>query len=1034
MLFWFSTSNLTSQITYTIGSTGDFTTISDAYTNCTASTYYTIEIQDDYNQEALPIILGSLPNKSSVNTVTIRPELGVVGLHFLNTGTENDIFSISSATNLIIDGRPGGVGNGNFTIENNQTVKGHALKIEGDCNNLLFNYLTLKGSNQSTSLGYGNTDAGVLMIGESSNGIIEDVTINNCQINQSSGGIPSYLLTSYAETGEISNCTVSNTTFKDASRKYIQLYLNTTAWEITSNSFYQTTAFTPSSGITFAFIRLYEGEDYSITNNYFGGQEKGAGGDPFTINNANSKAHLISIASTVTGSNTINSNHFKNLHFTTINTSSPSFSIVHIAGGNGGYTIGEVGEGNTIGGTSGLNSIQIYDNGGTATASTALFYSATSSSINIGYNQIGGFSLNGSNTAGNYLSFYSSGSGNVTFSNNTIGNSTANNMSDDIARTGPIYMAGRHTSSGALIASNNTVQNFNLTNNSSGALYFIETSKASSVINSSNTIQNITSEREGLTDLFSSSIAGDIEVNSNSLQSITLNGSNSQAYIIDLSSSAGNINCNNNTIGNTSSENIVLNGNSASYGIILSIPTTKTATLNNNTLQNIYSANTGSGNQFFGIYSSGTGSISINETELKQIHSESTYATTAIYGIYQYNTGLNNVISQVRLNDFKIKTTDATATRNIGIYLRGDNTDGVLEKTKIINFSNTALGSPTDYGIYSNGTSSSWIYKNNVIIMDNESNLNSLKLIAIRNNTAGTTEYYHNTIKISGSVSSGSDYSTCVLENATAASTRIANNNIFYNDRNGGTGTHYGFWNVNAAGMSNDYNYLEANTNVWNNVSYANFSDYQTNSSASNSVTGTLTIDALGGVTSGGDGIIENSGLDLFTSAKVTDDLDGNSRDISPWIGAFETAQPLPLQLISFTSKSSNNTNIISWELFSDNELNGYELERTTDGINYDKIGSYLIKMSASGYLQKNEVKDLNFNKSINYYRLKFIYHSQPSTFSNLISIDNSWNNNRKNLLSISNLMGEIVDESYDGVKIYYYDDGSFEKKMICDF
>jgi hypothetical protein len=1023
------TFKLKSQITISVGTTGDYSTINAAYTSCTDASAYIIEIKSDYIQEALPIILGTLVNKNSTNNITIRPELGVTNLSFLNTGTENDVFVLSSANYLTIDGRPGGVGSNDFSIENNQTAKGHALKIEGSCTEINLNYLSFKGSNQSPDLGPLSTDAGVILIGESGSGIISDININYCEIGKSSGGIPTYLVSSYSASGSVTNCSLKNSALSDASRKYIQLYTNTSDWEISSNHFYQTTTFTPPSGFTFAFVRLYEGSGYLIEGNYFGGQGKNCGGSAFTIGNANAKAHLISISSSVTGTTNIYNNTFQNINFTTINTSSPSFSIVNIAGGNGIYNIGDNENGNTIGKTVESSSIIINDNGGTATASTCLFYTANTTETNINYNSIGAINLLGSNTSGNYLTFYSSSSGSLNFNYNIVGNTNSNNISDDIARTGPIYMGGRHRSSGTLTANNNTIQNFNLSENSTGFLYFIETTTASSVNASNNNIKNITSERNAFTDLFALSITGNITTNNNVIETITLNGSDSQVYFFDLTSSGGNINCSENTIGGESSNNIICNGNNASTGIILSIPSTKTATLENNTLQNIYLSNSSAANQFYGIYTSGLGKVEITGVEIKHILSESIYPTTAIYGIYQYNSGSNNLISDVRLNDFRINTIDATSTRNIGIYLRADNTNGIVEKIRITNFSNEATNAPTDYGIYSLGVASSWTIKNNVIIMDNESILNSLKLIGLRNSATGDANVYHNTIKISGAVSAGTDYSVCYLDDATAGVSRIAKNNIFYNNRSGGTGTHYGIWNINDSGMQTDYNYEEATTNVWANVAYTNFSDFTTNSGASNDVSSTITIDALGGVSSGSTGTIENAGFDLFTGGLVTDDLDGNSRDIFPWIGAFETVQPLPIQITFLKGENEYNYNRINWAFITNHEVVKFKLEKTTDGQLFYEV--YKSTCTPTPFeLNKYEAFDFNYENIINYYRLSIESESSLLYKSPLISIDNRTNNKTsKNLVYIINQSGQEINESQQGLKIYYYDDGSFEKK-----
>lgn len=313
--------------------------------------------------------------------------------------------------------------------------------------------------------------------------------------------------------------------------------------------------------------------------------------------------------------------------------------------------------------------------------------------------------------------------------------------------------------------------------------------------------------------------------------------------------------------------------------------------------------------------------------------------------------------------------------------------------------------------------------------MDNESILNSLKLIGLRNSATGDANIYHNTIKISGAVSAGTDYSVCYLDDATAGVSRIAKNNIFYNNRSGGTGTHYGIWNINDSGMQTDYNYEEATTNVWANVAYTNFSDFTTNSGASNDVSSTITIDALGGVSSGSTGTIENAGFDLFTGGFVTDDLDGNSRDIFPWIGAFETVQPLPIQISFLKGENEYNYNRINWAFITNHEVVKFKLEKTTDGQLFYEV--YKSTFTPTPFeLNKYEAFDFNYENIINYYRLSIESEGSLLYKSPLISIDNRTNNKTsKNLVYIINQSGQEINESQQGLKIYYYDDGSFEKK-----
>ncbi len=58
----------------------------------------------------------------------------------------------------------------------------------------------------------------------------------------------------------------------------------------------------------------------------------------------------------------------------------------------------------------------------------------------------------------------------------------------------------------------------------------------------------------------------------------------------------------------------------------------------------------------------------------------------------------------------------------------------------------------------------------------------------------------------------------------------------------------------------------------------------------------------------------------------------------------------LPVTLISFTGKNSGKTNVLSWEVANEENLNYYELQRSTDGQNFFDIS----KINATGKSEYN--------------------------------------------------------------------------------
>jgi hypothetical protein len=994
ILILFPCAYLNALTTYTVGAGGTHTTILSAYNACTAADVYIIEIRSDYTQEALPIVLGTLANKSSLNTVTIRPQSGVSGLSLTNTATEDDIIQLTSANYVIIDGRPGGSGSGDFTISNNQTAKGHAVKIAGTCTEITVKYCTMKGSNSATGVGSLSTNAGVFVIGESGAGVLTTIVVDNCTITKGTGGTPTYLFVAFSSTGSIVSSTLSNSSLIDASSRFAVLSNGSSGYTISNNHFYQTVAITPetASGNPFSFIRVVTGGGHSITGNYMGGQAVLCGGSSFTINSSTARFHAISFNSSCTGTNTVNSNTIQNLAATTTSGTSPVMTLVNISGGGATYNIGTSGNGNTFGATTGTGSIAFTDNGASATMSIPLIYSAGTGAVNATYNSIGAITLAGSNTGGNFSSLYTSSSTTATFSNNTVGNTTASNMSDGIARTGWFYGGVYHTSSGTLNASSNIFQNYSLTGVSTGPSRFFDTSTAATVTLSSNTITNYTSSRTtGSFRVFEISIAGAIVVNSNVLSYITLSNGSSLCYLIDLDSSGGAITVINNQIGAFSANNITLAGDAVQIPIYINIASGQTASISNNIIQQINMTSTGTSAYMYGIALYGAGTVYLNYNIIQDITIASQNGSYPFIGVDVSNTGANNTLIKTRLDDISLTTTAAVSGSLAGIYLGGDVTGSTINKAKMTNLTNAATGSPDIFGIYSNTATAAWNIYNSIILISNGANTNACDIygLYLYSSGVGTLNIYHNTIKISGSAAGGSLDSYPYLDFYASTSTRTVNNNIFYNSRTGGTGVHRALYVINTTGMDADYNYVESVDNLvnWGGTVSTSFANWQTIGSpdGANDTNGSLTIDALGAVTAGSAGTVANTGTDK--DAIVPDDYDVVTRHATtPWMGAFESAVALPITFLSFEAENHDNQILLTWKSAVEVNVKYYEIEKSSNGLIFNTL---LIKSAVGNSENTEEYRDFDPKPStgINYYRLYEIDENGTKTYLKTISI-----------------------------------------------
>jgi hypothetical protein len=106
-------------------------------------------------------------------------------------------------------------------------------------------------------------------------------------------------------------------------------------------------------------------------------------------------------------------------------------------------------------------------------------------------------------------------------------------------------------------------------------------------------------------------------------------------------------------------------------------------------------------------------------------------------------------------------------------------------------------------------------------------------------------------------------------------------------------------------------------------------------------------------------------------------------------IGAYEgTAAPLPVELLYFTGRSVEKGNFLQWETASEENNAGFDIEKSINGRNFEKIG-FIAGNGTTIAQQAYEFLDKNINTGVNYYRLKQTDYNGDFEYSNIISIDN---------------------------------------------
>jgi hypothetical protein len=137
----------------------------------------------------------------------------------------------------------------------------------------------------------------------------------------------------------------------------------------------------------------------------------------------------------------------------------------------------------------------------------------------------------------------------------------------------------------------------------------------------------------------------------------------------------------------------------------------------------------------------------------------------------------------------------------------------------------------------------------------------------------------------------------------------------------------------------------------------------------------------------------------------------------------------LPIELIAFQGEALDGYNKISWKTATEKNNNYFKVERSLDGQSWKEIN----KVNGAGNSsteKKYSVNDNSYSSVTNYYKLTQVDFNDNSTTSKIIAVDNSKNANAK-LVKVVDVYGQqIVDENYNGIKIYCYDDGTYIKTV----
>ena len=528
----------------------------------------TLNLQSTYlssSEPSFPLNFTGLPTTSS-KTITVQPETGANGLSISSNSATGTVL-LDGADYIFFNGSPGG-GSSLDTTNNlliaNTSTSGYAVKYINDASYNKLEYCNIKGVNASVS-------NGTIWISTASSTGNDNLTINSCAIRSGSSFPYNAIYSLGTSSMGNDNISITNNHIYNFSQKAISDSTNSSAWIITGNSFFQTGTLTPTSNMRMISIEN-AGSSYDISNNYFGGQASSCGGSAFTFSGAYDMK-MIYFGTSVTGSNTISGNTFKNISYTST-LSAGAFSFIKLGASAANFNIGSTSSHNVFGATTGTGNVLITPN--VASHGIILIDNAATGTININYNDFGAITtVAGATARTTGLDYMILSSGGVnTIQNNVLGNSTAANLVFGAQQTG-FY--------GIYVFSNSNGHNV-----------------------SSNTIQNVSNTQA----LASGSFFG-----------------------INISSSGTGHTCSSNTIGNSgTSNNISISKFANIYGIYLSGASSGYTAISSNYVQQFNCSNT-SLTSFYGIYAA-TATITITTFSGNRILNITTATTTGnTYGI-----------------------------------------------------------------------------------------------------------------------------------------------------------------------------------------------------------------------------------------------------------------------------------------------------------------------------------------------------------------------------------------------------------------
>ena len=712
----------------------------------------------------------ALQQWSGSNTITINPSSAT--LRTLSGNVVAPLFDLNGADRVTIDGRFSGSGRYLRFVNNN--TGGQTFRFINDATNNTITYCMVDGMRVASNSGIIDFSTTTGSTGNDNN------TISYCTINDASGGTLQNAIVSLGTTSTTarynSNITISNNAITNVYRNAqicsaIMLMNGSTDFTITGNSIYQTSTRTPTSATSWNLIHVNTSgaNNITISNNYLGGTAVNCGGSAWTVNGtqSNSLYFIRMQASGTTTASNINGNTIGNLNFTSTPTAGGVTYFAGIVVEAGRVNIGTT-SGNTIGNTTSNGNITFTFNGTIDNVITRGIIHTGTGDIN--NNIVGSFNFGGNNNQTVRLEsiFYSgTPTTGISISNNTIGSLTTSNSIQQTSTTFEFQLTGIHSQVNTIMATinNNTVSNLRVTNTSAE-------SRIRGIYQSRSTSASLTVNNNTVSNLYCSSSSTDRYPDNTSLIGM-FTGSSSTSQLFSGNTITG-------LYGTNNSDSYVMG---------------------------------------FGYYNN-VAKGTFEKNRISNLNHSSTTGAAKIWGINAFWGSWNILNNQISI-------TNGEASDNNNNNTNTENTNKVNINKDYINDNISENNSNVSEEVFRNFLKEKPVVKTAVDKAGNyEADLstNGVEIKGIHDVAEFPSLFYYNSIYIGGLASGGSAnswaYDRPLLDWATDAALR---NNIFFNARTGGSGSHYAIGNEvgydNWTNSSSDYNvYIASNSSriaIW---------------------------------------------------------------------------------------------------------------------------------------------------------------------------------------------------------------------------